>query len=497
MRTYFSFVIFSLLGGILFSSTAVARTANPSETAITIYSKASPGAVNPDIYRPVPGQNNNFYYNQIPGYAYVKQQRSVMLNQIKNAVEFQDVAAYIDPTSVMFKSLTHPEATHVIEQNYQYDLVSSTKLLQRFLGESISVEQQSGNEKVTHKGKLISVLGSGLILEQDNGKLLSLNHYQNIIFPKLPGGLIIKPTLSWLIETRKKGQHQVEVSYKTDALTWWADYNLIYKEDTHNSQKGEVDISAWVSIINQSGLSYDNTKLKIVAGDVQTIQQAHVRRPIPIPEVDYITESTGHSFKQKAFFEYHLYQLERAVSLPNNSTKQLELFNPVFNVPVKKEYRYDTRLGEKVGVYITFDNIERHDMGIPLPAGRVRTSKRDTADHSLEFIGESVIDHTPKDEEVTIKLGNAFDITAKRILLNQETDRTTRKVKSQTYQLQFHNHKDQSIILNAIEPLRSNANWRITQHSHQYKKKDAHTIHFPVKIPENKEILVEYTVTYH
>jgi hypothetical protein len=242
------------------------------ETNVTIYSTATPGSVSPEMYRPTPASaNNGWGYNaQIPGYAIVREQREVELKAGVNQISFADVAAFIDPTTVSFKSVTDPVGTSVLEQNYNFDLVNAQKLIEKYIGQEITVEQNVGNSIQSNVGKLLSASG-GLILQDKNNKVTSLNGYSNIKFPELPNGLITKPTLLWSLSAKKDGKHNVETSYQTTGLTWWADYIATY-EDGADANKGFLDLASWVSIINKAGTSFSEAKLKLVAGDVNRAQ---------------------------------------------------------------------------------------------------------------------------------------------------------------------------------------------------------------------------------
>ncbi len=484
-------------------------------TTLTIYSTARPGAIPPEMYRPVTQQQAQYgrqYSRAIPGYAVVKQERQIKLEAGRGTVRFSDVAALIDPTTVSFSSLTDPEGTRVLEQNYEFDLVSTAKLMQRFLDRQITVEQTRGDSVATFTGTLLSTSG-GLILKGSDGQVQIINGYSNVQLPELPGGLITKPTLVWDVSTQKPGMHRTRVSYQTTGMTWWADYNVVFAEG-EDANSGVLDIGAWVSIINQSGAGYDDAKLKLIAGDVHRAPQ---------PEMRYAVEFLGtpsrakaaRGFEEKAFFEYHLYTLGRPTSLPDNSTKQLELFPTAKGVPCEKVLVYygldrgfrgffpnpitDRNLGiqsnKKVDIYLRFKNSEQNNMGMPLPSGRIRVNKLDPADQSLEFIGEDTIDHTPKDEKVLIKMGSAFDVVGERKQVDFEID-TVRKWMEEEIEIKIRNHKEEAVKVIVKENLYRWVNWEIKEKTHEYEKVDARTIHIPVEIEPDGEVTIRYTVRY-
>lgn len=501
---------------ILLCTTSALSFAAPvcaDETAITIYSKAQPGAMNPNSYRPVAGQRG---YNgaNVPGYAVVRQQRKVSLPKKQSIIKFTDVAALIDPTTVQFTSLTDPKGTKVAEQDYQFDLVSQQKLLQKYIDKDIAVETTVGDAVEVVKGTLISTQG-GIVLKTEDGSIKTVNSYASIIFPALPGGLITKPTLVWDVITGKPGMHNTQVSYQTQGITWWADYNLTYKEGK-NANSGTVDFGSWVSIINQTGATFTGAKLKLMAGDVQRItspQPHHMRMAKTAMLMDAVAESPA--FDEKAFFEYHLYTLNRPVTLPDNATKQMELIPAATDVPVEKlmlytgvsrhfwneagSYYHDRNYGiekgnKKVDVYLKILNKKENGLGAPLPAGRMRVNQRDS-DGSLEFIGEDIINHTARNEQLLIKLGSAFDVVGERKQLSY-TVNSKRKMAEEEIEIRIRNQKKQSVTVKIVESLYRAADWTMEKTSQKYIKDNARQIHYLVTVAPEKEAVVRYTVRY-
>ena len=482
--------------------------------ALTIYSTAAPGAIPPELYRPVP-QTSGYsqqYGTTIPGYAVVKQEREISIEKGRSTVRFADVAAQIDPTTVTFASLTDPTGTRVLEQNYQFDLVSAAKLMERYLDRTITVEQARGDNVATFTGTLTSTAG-GLILRDASGAVQVISGYSNARFPELPGGLITKPTLVWDIAAEKAGSHQTRVTYQTGGMTWWADYNIIFAEGK-DANSGVLDLGAWVSIINQSGAGYPEAKLKLVAGDVH---RAPRRQAQPVhAEAAMRMREGGAGFEEKTFFEYHLYTLGRSTTLPNNSTKQIELFTPTHDVPCDKVLVYyglgagfrgifanpmtdrdygTSEANPKVDIYLRFKNTKGNGVGMPLPSGRVRVSKLDPADKSLEFIGEDTIDHTPKDETVLINLGSAFDVVGERKQIDFKVD-TKQRWLEEEIEIKLRNHKDEAVTVIVKENLYRWVNWEITQKTQNYEKIDSRTIHFPIQVKRDGEATVRYRVRY-
>ena len=491
-----------------------AYAAQPNETAITIYSKALPGAVDTNMYRPVNGQNA-YYGITIPGYAIIRQRRNVMLDKKETILKFTDVAALIDPTTVQFTSLTDPKNTKVAEQSYQFDLVSQQKLLEKYVDKTITVEKTIGDKTEKIEGTLLSVQG-GLTLKMPDGGIKAVNNYSALNFSELPGGLITKPTLVWDIITNKTGEHTTEVSYETAGVTWWADYNLTFHEGK-DANSGTVDFGSWVSIINQSGTSYKDAKLKLIAGDVEKISTPQFRNEGMVAAKAMMMDAAAPSapkFDEKSFFEYHLYTLNRPVTLEDNATKQLELIPAVKEVPVEKmlvltndtEYwNYDsmyldqnaglTSAPKKADVILSLKNKEENGLGIPLPAGRIRVNQQDN-DGSLEFIGENTINHTPRNETLTIRLGQAFDVVAERRQVNYMLD-SRNHFAEEEIEIKVRNQKKQAVKVKVVENLYRATGWKILESNQDYKKENAHQIHYLVTIGPEKEQIITYKVRYN
>jgi hypothetical protein len=494
---------------IAVSSAMLAATAH-AETAITIYSSAQPGAISPEFYRPIPGQGVPNAMS-VPGYALVRDDRDMKIKQGRSQLSFTDVAALIDPTTVTFSSLTDP-STRVLEQNFQFDLVSTQKLLLKFIDRQITVDKPNGNSVTPITGTLLSAI-DGIVLRGSDGSIYSLPAYTSVRFPDLPGGLNTRPTLVWDIQSPAGGSHKTRVTYQTGGVTWWADYNLIFNEGA-DANSGLLDLSAWVSIINQSGATYQDAKLKLIAGDVNRVQpemDQMMRREVLMKAAEAPAAVAG--FAQKDFFEFHLYTLGRTTTLPNNSTKQIELFDQARQIPAKKVLLYygavqpyfypnpstdrymGVELNKKVDVYLEFKNDKQFGLGVPLPAGRLRVSQLDKADNSLEFIGEDKIDHTPKDEQVRVKLGSAFDVVGERRQVSFAVD-TTAKWMEEEIEVKLRNHKAQPVDVVVKENLYRWSNWKILTQSHKYDKEDSRTISFPVRVLKDGQTVVRYKVRY-
>ena len=479
--------------------------ASEAETAITVYSSARPGTLNPQTFR------NGGEGQAVPGYALVREDRSFGLKSGRNLLRISDVPALIDPTTVSFASLTDPKSTRVVEQSFEFDLTSTSKLLSRFLDREISVDQVRGATVEAVTGTLVGTQG-GLILKQPDGSIRVVDSRAGIKLPSLPGGLISKPTLVWDIDTATAGNHKARMAYQTGGMTWWTDYNLTYSDGPNQTCK--LDVGAWVTLVNQSGASFTDAKLKLIAGDVQRAQPP-MRYPAAPAAQAMRAEAKADGFAERAFFEYHLYTLGRPTSLPDNSTKQIELFPTAPGVGCEKNLVYyglggaypiygspmfDRNFGvqsnKKVDVYLRFRNAQANGLGVPLPAGKLRVSKLDTADNALEFIGEDLIDHTARDEMVQVKLGSAFDVVGERKQLDFRID-TSAKWMEEDIEVRVRNQKpDEAVTVIVKENLYRWTQWAITKKSQEFTKEDSRTIHFPVKLAPKAEGVVRYTVRY-
>lgn len=481
--------------------TALAQSNPASDDSITIYSRMQPGAVAAEWYRPAGGQQNG---GNVPGYAIVRHDRAYSIDMGVHALRVSDVAALIDPTTVTFSSLDKPD-TRVLEQSFQFDLVSQEKLLQRYLGQRITVEQPRGDQVDLIAGILLGI-GDGLTLLMDDGSVRAVRSYSNLQFTQLPGGLITRPTLEWLLESPSRGNQKTRITYETQGMTWWADYNIILDETNGCA----MDLSAWVSIINQSGAGYQNARLKLIAGDVNRTQPQ--RAPQEVMYRMAAAEDTA-GFAEKAFFEYHLYTLGRRTDLPDNATKQIQLMPAVNGVKCRKELVFAPtldypwqgyqQLEQEYGrygkgdthVYLRIANAEKNQLGMPLPAGRVRVNQMDDADGSLEFIGEDVIDHTPRNEDVLVRMGNAFDVVGERSQTDYRVDLRTGNL-WEAFEIKLRNHKAEAVTIAVLENLYRSSNWKIEDVNFPFDKENNNRVRFNVQVPSEGETVIRYTAHY-
>ena len=416
--------------------------------------------------------------------ALVKDVRELALKKGTNDLKFVDVAARIDPTSVHFQSLTAPEKVALLEQNYEYDLINASKMLEKYVDEAIRI---FAKDDQVFEGTLLSATGGDIVLKERDGgiRVIRSKAVEGMEFPDLPEGLITRPTLIWSLDCKQEGTHRTEVSYLTTGIQWHAEYVAVANEDDT-----ALDLSGWVSIDNRSGATYKNARLKLVAGTVHRIEEP---RPMRAPRMALMAmkEDAGSGFEERAFFEYHLYTLSRPATVKDRQIKQLSLF-PNANVAVKKVYSYDgARDEKKIKVKLEFANSKKAGLGLALPKGKVRVYKRDV-DEALEFIGEDRIDHTPKDETVRLKLGDAFDVVGERKVTGHR--KISKRVTEETVEIVLRNHKEEAITILVIEHLWGD--WEVLESSMEYRKKDARTVEFDVPVKKDGETKLEYKVRY-
>jgi len=411
----------------------------------------------------------------------VKDSREIELKSGLSEIRITDVAKLIDPTSVHIKL-----DGEVLEQNYQYDLVSFSKILQKYIDKEISLVNDK-SELI--EGKLLSATGGDVVLEKKDGGLVMIPNINNYRFSvgSLPEGLITKPTLVWQVKSNSSGNQDVEISYQTQGMNWHAEYvAVLNKDDT------KLDLNSWVSVENNCGTTFKNAKLKLIAGDVNRVQN-NTRMYKGREQVELMSMTADAAqFEEKEFFEYHIYNLQRPTTLAQNETKQISLFESQ-DVNANKKYFYRSsgyNTKGKINVIIEFANKEEQNLGVPMPKGKVRVYKSDG--ESVEFIGEDLIDHTPKNELIKLKIGDAFDILAEERQVEHKN--ITNRAYEQTLEVIIKNRKNENIIVEVERIL--GINWEILSTTIDYKKKNAQTITFQVPVKKNDETVLTYKVRY-
>jgi hypothetical protein len=428
----------------------------------------------------------------------VKDTRTLRLPRGNSLVRFMDVAQQINPTSVAIKSITAPNALSVIEQNYEYDLLNPAKLLDKYVGREVTLVLRSlenNSEKLTPTRATLLSNNAGQVWQIGNQIVINPTNIVETRFDQLPADLIAKPTLVWSLNNTGADSHTVEASYLTSGIGWRADYVVVV-----NQNDTKADLNGWVTINNNSGAVYRNAELKLVAGDVNRVQEDRLMMK-NARMAETAAAAPQPQFQEQAFFEYHLYTLQRPATLKNNETKQISLLSAA-NFNVRKElvlngqqYYYQgynnpgEPIKEKIGVYVEFKNSKENNLGQPLPAGVVRVYKADQTGAN-QFIGENRIDHTPKDEGVRIKLGDVFDVVAER----KQTDykAISRRSFEYAYEIRIRNHKDEAVTVIVNEPI--GGEWEIINSSFPAEKTAAFAARFNVPVAKDGEAVLTYRV---
>jgi hypothetical protein len=419
----------------------------------------------------------------------VKDVRETRLPVATGEVQFMDVAALIDPTTVHLKSLTDPSGLAILEQNYEYDLLSSQKLMDKYIGRKVRLYNSDGTY---HEATLLTTNGP---VFEINGQI-HLGHSGRIVLPALPDNLVAKPTLVWLLRNRTERSQRVEASYLTSGISWKADYVMVI-----NAADTRSDLTGWVTIDNKSGATYGNAALKLVAGDVNRApDRLRDGRVLELAAKSMVAASAQREFASEGFFEYHLYTLDGRTTIKDSQTKQLSLMAAT-DVSIQKQliyygaqdyYRnaYGVPISDqKIAAYLELRNSKDNHLGLPLPKGKVRVYKADRSG-SQQFIGEDWIDHTPKDERVKIKMGNAFDIVGER------TQKDWRKLGSNLFEVEWEislrNHKTEDQTVTVIEPVPGD--WQVLTSTHRYEKIESHTLKYEIPVPKEGAAKLTYRV---
>jgi len=416
--------------------------------------------------------------------ALVRDRRKIELGTGEAALVFSDVAEQIRPETVSLRSVTRAGSIRIIEQNYEYDLLSPDKLLEKYVGKKVKLQNFNNDVNVgTVEAELLS-MNNGPVYRV--GSEIYLGYPGNVVLPEVPENLIAKPSLIWLLDNDQAGQ-EVEATYLTGGIEWKADYVVRMSKD-----EKRADIDAWVTLNNQSGAAYVNAQLKLVAGDVNIVPRA-----MPMPKAGRGMVAAEAAMVEESFAEYHLYTLPRRTTIKQAQTKQVSLFNAAgIGVNKKYEFRgqgyyYFQRLPqmepEKVGVFVEFKNDEANQLGVPLPGGVMRLYQEDS-DGMLQFAGEDRIQHTPKGEKVTLRMGNAFDVVGERVQTDYEI--ISGNTHESGYRITLRNHKESDIVVEVVEPMM--ADWRILESSVPSEKRDAQTAVFSVPVKADGEVVLTY-----
>ena len=429
-------------------------------------------------------------YNQ--NLALVRETRSLKLDRTGvSTLRFMDVPSQINPRTVHVQPLA-AGGPEVLEQNYEYDLISPEKLMQKYVGRDVEIVEQADDlTNRTVKATLLSTNGGPVYRIGDR---IVIGQGGKVTLPDLPADLVARPTLVWTLDAPKAGAAPVEVSYLTDGMNWSADYVAVVDADDK-----KAGLSGWVTIDNHSGASFKDATLKLVAGDVRRVQSDQLMQLEAQGKVMRMSAGAP-QFQEESFFEYHLYTLDRLTTVKDNQTKQLSLFTAP-SVPVTKKllltgnpgsFRNSMGTGmqtEKVAVVLEIVNAQSAGLGIPLPKGTVRVSKKDKAG-AEQFVGEDAIDHTPKDETIRLHVGDAFDIVAER----SQTDfkAVSPRQSESAWTIVLRNRKEENVIVTVREPM--GGDWTLVSSSLPGRKVDQQTLEFDVPVAKGAETKLTYRV---
>ena len=423
--------------------------------------------------------------------ALVRDRRKVKLLPGEQSLKFMDVAEKIRPETVSLKSLSAPGSLAILEQNYAYDLMSPSKLLEKFVGKDVRLVNLNTEVNFSQvDAKLLSV-NEGPVYQV--GRDIYLGHPGQVVLPEVPENLIAKPSLIWLLQNSGT-DHEVEVTYLTAGIGWSADYVV-----TLDKSETKADIEGWVTLNNMSGAQYANAQMKVVAGEVNVVPRMNVRADFAEGGRAMKAMAEPAPMREESFAEYHLYTLPRRTTIKENESKQVSLLAAT-GVGMTKVYEYrgdesfytvpmPPQTEQKVGVYLKFKNKEENHLGMPLPAGVMRIYQEDS-EKMLQFSGEDSIKHTPKDEEVRLHLGNAFDVVGDRT--QTDFQRISDRVFESAYEITLRNHKDTNITVDVVEPMSDD--WSILEKSSEFTKKDARTAVFSLPVAANGETVLKYRV---
>lgn len=459
-------------------------------------------------------------YNE--NFGVVRDSLTLQLESGMNAVSYSGVTAQLEPESVILRDPTGKVALSVVEQSYRGDPVDQRRLLQMFEGQSINFLQSFDGKEVIVAGKIIRA-PSVMKLQNQYGheQVKTLEPIVEVegqlqmrlpglpLFPELGDDSVLQPTLNWKLFADQQADFEAQLSYLTRGLSWKADYNLVLPE-----QGDVVTLTGWVSIENNTGKSFDSAKIKLIAGDVNKLDEGQPRQMMDYAMGEMRAAKAAPQVEAKKFDEFHMYALPLPTTLRDAETKQVE-FVRAEGVQTQKRYVYDgaalpynwrnygavnqdQRFGAQakmdVAIYREFENTEVNGLGVALPAGRTRFYRMDD-DGQLEFTGENRIDHTPKDETIRVYLGNAFDLVGER-KQSAFYRHPSRDLIRETVEIELRNRGEAAVTIQVIEHLYRWANWEIQSSSHAFEKTDAQTVDFPVVVASGATETVTYMVEY-
>lgn len=472
-------------------------------------------------------------YNQ--NFAVVRETVPLNLRTGVNTIDFSGATAHVEPDSVILRDPTGRRTLQILEQSYRNDPISQPLLLNYYEGQEIDFEVFRDGAPTIVRGKIVR---SGYVPHQEAWSRYGQQYYQRQsalmssgagtplieidgqlsfglpgkpLFPSLSDDSILKPTFNWQIRTDAPGAFDAELAYVTGGMTWEADYNIIAPEEGY-----DLDLNGWITMENQTGTTFENARIKLLAGDVNKMEPQGARQHA-YGRAEMASDAMAPNVTEKSFDEYHLYTVARPVTLRDRETKQVEfasatdvastqlyIYDGAWIDPnqygywnwdqIRREPSYGTQSNTKVWVMREFENTEANGLGYALPKGRVRFYRQDT-DGRLEFVGENMIDHTPKDETVRVYTGNAFDIVGERTQKNYNVNWDDDWLR-ESFEIKLRNHKDEAVEVVVVEHLYRWTNWEVQRASDSYEKTDARTIEFRIRLAPDEEKTITYDAYY-
>ncbi len=470
------------------------------DTTLTIYSTAGPGSLPVGVLRDAGGDGTN-----LPGYALVNTRHRFSLPRGLSTVRFDELPALVDPSSIRL-DLGPSGQPGLVGQRFRSGVTSARELLQHAIGHVVEVTLPPGSDRPTINGRLLAA-DDGLALQQEDGAVRVIRDYADVRAADLPSEISPKPAVVWSLQSAAAGDFPLNVRYETAGITWWVDYEFSFSTERQTCTGA---LRATANILNRTGRQYEHVGLKLVAGDVHRAANA-AGAPL---RTTMMKAAPAQEFAEQSFSAYHLYQLDRPVSLIDRTVEQLALFPPAAGIKCKQtrvftgsvdrpaamlrqpivDPAYGAGAHSGVRLLLAFRNTDENGLGLPLPAGRIRLRKTDS-DGDWEFVGEDGIAHTAAGETVQLDLGRDFDVVADRSQKDFKVDQD-RRVLEEEIEIRLRNHRAHPVAVDVAEHLARWRQWQIVDANQSFDKQDADTIRFPIQVPAKGEATVRYRVRY-
>jgi hypothetical protein len=472
------------------------------DKVVTLYSTAGSGNPNQTSI-----MSNSGY--SVPGYAFINEVKSLDLKSGTTEVKLTDIADLADPGSITFNPKISSSGIKLIEQNFNFNLVNSNVLTNTSIGKSIAIKQDSDSKII--EGTLLGYDNKFYIVKTSNGKTQVIKDPKIISYSEANKDLSSRPELYWKINSNKSGKYEVLTGYETKGMTWWVNYLGTYTEN-RDGRTGKLDLSAFATLVNKSGVDHLDSKIKLIAGDVNKAGRDNYEmssRSHNKYSAAMAMDSTG--IQNEAVMDYHMYTLDRKVDLPNNSAKQIAFFDTVQGIPVTKRYIYqannqryygnvyaDKGVAEskdEISVWLQFKNTKASGLGSAMPSGVMRINKTNISNNEMQFVGEDVITRKAKDEDIVLNLGKAFDVKGKRKQISYSYDKNRKRIE-EVIEIEVDNHKDIDVEVEVMENLYRSKDWEIRHNTHDFTKESANSVKFKSYAEAEGKSVIRYEVIY-